>query len=139
MATKIVKSARTDPRYLLRKSIGLMSKTLTQLTEAAGRKAEYSPSGGIIIRGGLTDKEIDSLVTVSRALHAFARQADQDDQARLRQLKGMTDEQLAEQEKRLAAAAHSEAIKEGIRNAKLDKELQFDEENEDGEEDGSAD
>jgi hypothetical protein len=138
MATKIVKSARTDPRYLLRKSIGLMSKTLTQLTEAAGRKAELSPSGGIIIRGGLTDKEIDSLISLSRALHAFARQADADDMARVRQLKGMTDEQLAEMEKRLASAEHSEAVKEGIRNARLAKELNL-EENEDGEEDGSGD
>jgi len=138
MATKIVKSARTDPRYLLRKSIGLMSKTLAHLTTAAERKAEVSPSGGIIIRGGLTDKEIDSLVTLSRALHAFARQADADDMARVRQLKGMTDEQLAEMEKRLASAEHSEAVKEGIRNARLAKELKFGGD-EDGEEDGSGD
>jgi len=138
VATKIVKSARTDPRYLLRKSIGLMSKTLTALTAASERKEERSPTGGLIIRGGLTDKEIDSLVTLSRALHAFARQADADDMARVRQLKGMTDEQLAEMEKRLASAEHSEAVKEGIRNARLAKELNI-EGDEDGEEDGSGD
>jgi len=123
MATPIVPSARTDPRYLLRKSIRLMAKTLSQLAAKADRKEVKSKDGGVLSEGGLGSKEIDSLISLTNALHRLSRQADADEVARYRQLKGMTDEQLEEQERRLKSAQQSEAIKEGLRNKKLAQEV----------------
>lgn len=131
MARKVYKSARTDPRYLLQKSIRLMAKTLDELAVRAKAPEVKAESGAVLTPGGLSHKDVDSLIGLSGALHRLARQADQDDVARYRQLKGMTDEQLEEQEKRLKAAQHSEAIKEGLRNKALQQEVEL--ENEDGE------
>lgn len=134
MATKVFKSAKTDPRFLLQKSVKIIAKTLQQLAKATDRPEVKAESGAVLQAGGLNDKEIQSVIGLSRALHALARQADADDVARYRQLKGMTDEQLEEQEKRLKSAMHSEAIKEGLRNAALAREVPM-EEDEDGSED----
>lgn len=132
MARKVYKTARTDPRFLLQKSVRLMAKVLGQLAVKSKAEEKRGADGGLIREGGLGAKDIDALIALSGALHRLARQADQDDVARVRQLKGMTDEQLEEQEKRLRSAAHSEAIKEGLRNRALDEEVGGDE---DGDED----
>lgn len=130
MATRVFKAKADDPRFQLRKAVRLMRKTLDTLAKAADRAEVKSADGGLIQAGGLQPKEVDSLVSVTRTLHALARQADADDVARFRQLKGMTDEQLEEQERRLKSAMHSEAIKEGLRAKALSREVPL--ENEDG-------
>lgn len=134
MAQKIYTSARNDPRYLLQKSVRIIAKTLKQLSEATERPEIKSKDGGLVQAGGLNEKETASLIGLTRALHALARQADADDVSRHRQLKGMTDEQLAEMERKLKSAEHSEKIKEGLREARLAREVPM-EEDEDGRED----
>ncbi len=110
-----------------------MAKTLAALADKARRPEKRSADGGVIQEAGLTHKDIDALISLNSALHRLARQADQDDVARFRQLKGMTDEQLEEQERRLKSAQQSEAIKEGLRNRALAEEVDL--ENNDGNED----
>lgn len=131
MAKKVYKTPRTDPRYLLQKAVKLMAKTLDQLAERAKTTEKRSADGGLISAGGLGSKDIDSLIGLSGALHRLARQADADDVSRVRQLKGMTDEQLAEMERKLKSAEHSEAIKQGLRDKALAEEVEL--ENEHGE------
>lgn len=133
MANKIYRGKADDPRFQLQRAVRLMRKTLGNLGEASKREEVRSENGVVIQAGGLQSKEIESLVSITRALHALARQADADDVSRARQLKGMTDEQLAEMEKKLRSAEHSEKIKEGLRRRALDKEVPIEEENEDGE------
>lgn len=134
MARKVYKSPRTDPRFLLQKSLLLMSKTLAQLATRADAPEVKAESGAIITPGGLGSKDIDSLIGLSGALHRLARQADADDVSRSRQLKGMSEEQLEEYRNKLKAAERSEAVKEGLRNAALAREVPM--ENEDGEDEG---
>lgn len=134
MATRVFSSKRTDPRYLLKKSVRIMAKTLQQIADRADRASVKAESGVVLQEGGLSHKDIDALVSLNSALHRLARQADADDVARYRQLKGMTEEQLEEQERRLKSAQQSEAIKEGLRRKALEAEVPM-EEYEDGEED----
>lgn len=100
-----------------------MAKTLATLADKAKRTEKRSADGGVIQEAGLSHKDIDVLIGLNGALHRLAKQADADDVARFRQLKGMTDEQLEEQERRLKAAQQSEAIKEGLRARSLDDEV----------------
>ncbi len=135
MARRVYKSPRTDPRYLLQKSLLLMAKTLKQLSTRSDAPEVKAESGAIIAPGGLGSKDIDALIGLSSALHRLARQADADDTARARQLKGMSAEQLEEYQRKLKSAERSEAVKEGLRNSALAKEVPMELEDEDDNED----
>lgn len=111
-----------------------MAKTLSALATRADKPEVRGAGGAVLEQGGLSPKDVDSLIGLSGALHRLARQADADDVSRVRQLKGMTDEQLAEMERRLKSAERSEAIKEGLRAKALENEVTM-EEDEDGNED----
>jgi hypothetical protein len=92
----------SDPTYLFAKSIRLLGRALLEIQARA--KSD----------DGLTARDAESLVSISNALAKFSRMSQEDEVRRLREVKNMSDEQLAAAEAKLARKVHGEAVREGM-------------------------
>jgi len=102
VAVRLYTRRTTDPRFLLRKTLALMSAHLKDLV--VKRRSEE----------GLSVRDVEAMISMARALSGLAAKADADDLARKRQLRNMTPEQIEELERQVESKAHSDAIKEGL-------------------------
>lgn len=130
MAERIFTRRTTDPRFLLKKNLSLMAAVLKDLVEKRRLNREQqlrSAKMGVPVNDdhkGLTYRDVESLIAMARCLSNLASKADADDLARKRQLRNMTPEQLEALEAATKAAAHGDAIKEGLDDKQLEEDLE---------------
>jgi hypothetical protein len=101
---------QSDPKVMFKRSLKLLRKSLIGLEKQADMKE------------GLSARDLEAAISLATTLNKFARLQDEDDVLRLRQVKGMSDEQLEATEKELARKVRSEAAKDAALNKEFPDE-----------------
>lgn len=109
----------TDPRFLLKRNLRVMSLALDQLAEKSKRRIrEKCPKCGVSTED-YQARDIANMCHLGQTLARLAQIADDDDAVIKKQLEGLSDAELEAALKK----RHSDAIKEGLDLGHLERDI----------------